>query len=174
MLCIQNDKEKIKNYLSDKNRDDAKIESMFAYVLINKMESLFFVFSDDIKSNINTCYNKNKFFEYACLGGNINIVKWFLETYNISNFPTCLNCAIRSNNPDLIFFLLDNGGDIYINNNGGEIMIDAITLENGKLAKKLVDKKIDIENVKITINKTIKDEYKSKYFNTLNFFRTNF
>lgn len=96
-LCIEGNKDKIIEYISSDKIELSEIKDAFGYVMVNNMEKCFFDIIDYIvkKLDIYTKRFQMEYFEYACIGGNVKIISWFLSNgYNISNLIGCLNATI--------------------------------------------------------------------------------
>ena len=112
--------------------DDNDLESI-KYIINQKGDNI------DFMSIVN-------YLLYACVNGKLDIVKYFIEEFNIDinshstfeNFmKTPIEEAIRSNNIGLVKYLVGNGADIHLHEE--DIFITTIRYSNIDMLKYLVD-----------------------------------
>lgn len=163
-LCIGGWKKEAIDYLTSDDTDAQIIKDTFAYIMVNNMENCFLDIVQYIvkKIDIYSPELQNEYFEYACIGGNISIINWFLlNGYNINDLVECLNATTHNEHIEATKFLIANGANTYshINNNNCFAFLNVIRLENDELVELFITNGVDIE---LAIDNVIK-EYKKKY-----------
>lgn len=171
-LCIQGNIKEIIEYLVDDDCNSNKVEDTFSYILINNMENIFFNVIDFITQKIDIYSNEQqiKYFEHACLGGSIKILKWFLDNnYNISNLVGCLSATTFNNNYEATKFLILNGANTFehINCDNCFAFLNVINNDNKELIKLFIKNKVDIDNTINVVNKEYKEEHKTNIINKI-------
>lgn len=115
-LCIGGWKKEAIDYLTSDEVDTQIIKNTFAYIMVNNMEKCFLDIVQYIvkKIDIYSPELQNEYFEYACMGGNITIINWFLlNGYNVNDLVGCLSVTTHSEHIEATKFLISNSANTY-------------------------------------------------------------
>lgn len=172
-LCIGGWIEDCIKYLTSDEADEQTIENAFAYIMINDMENCFFKIVDLIakKIDIYSEHKQFKYFEYACIGGNIRILSWFLlNGYNMSNLIGCLSATTHGGHIEASKFLISNGANTYEHINCDECFafLNVVLADNEELIKLFIENGADIVLTISTIDKEYKEKYKKEIIDKIN------
>lgn len=102
---------------------------------------------------------QNEYFEYACIGGNISMINWFLlNGYNINDLVGCLSATTHNDHIEATKFLIANGANTYehINCNNCFAFLNVMRIGDEELIKLFITNGIDIELTIILSSKNIK------------------
>lgn len=174
-LCIRGWKKEAIDYLTSDNTDVQIIKDTFAYIMVNNMEKFFLVIIQYIvnKIDIYSSELQNEYFEYACIGGNISIINWFLlNGYNINDLVGCLSATTYNEHVEATKFLIVNGANTYahINCDNCFAFLNVIRIGNDELIKLFIINGVNIELAIITVIKEYKKKYQKGVIDKINYY----
>lgn len=178
-LCIGGWKKEAIDYLTTNRTNIEIIENTFLYIMVNKMEECFFILIEYIIDIIDI-YSPElqlKYFEYACIGGNIQIINWFLVNgYNIDNLVGCLSITTYNSNIMATKFLIANGANTYshINCDDSFAFLNVIKLENEELIELFIINGVDIELAKNIVIKEYNKKYQQKLIDKIIYYHNKY
>ena len=162
ILCIENNTQKIKEYMC--NCEITDLVDCLKYIMVNNMDTLFIDLINEFQKYINIYDEQETYFESACLGGNITIINWLLDNgFDMNKLKTCIAATVHAGNTEATKLLLNCGANIHINYCDYFPIITALLNNNDEIVQLFLQYDcIDINDVAISLIKNIKKEDQQK------------